>query len=526
MDRGSSGEDSSEGEQLELLRRRVRFFTAVIFWLLAAMTAAVSAGMLLWPGDRPPELALAYVLNIGGLAGIALAWWFTRTRALGRRTLLALDAAVMIGAGAAFGAGNAFTTSFGEELAMSFSFAMLLVLSRVSIIPSTARRTAWLSAICLVLVSAGNVVAVTRVHMLQIGLPLYILGGVTLIAITTAVAALASGVIYGLRREVRDAQRLGQYTLEEKLGEGGMGAVYKARHAMLRRPTAIKLLPPDKIGADSVARFEREVQLTSTLTHPNTVAIFDYGRSADGVFYYAMEYLDGVDLERLVGERGALPAARAIHLLVQVCDALDEAHQRGLVHRDVKPANIIVCRRGSTPDVVKVVDFGLVKELEAATGATAANALAGTPAYMAPEAITAPGTVGPASDLYAVGAVAYFLVTGTRVFDGATVMEVCGHHVHSAPQPPSKRLAGVPADLEQLILECLAKDPAQRPRSARTLRVGLTQLADAGKWSEDDSLAWWREHEARRRAPPDAAAAALPELAKTLIAVDVRGRRP
>src|SRR6185503_3012449 len=211
--------------------------------------------------------------------------------------------------------------------------------------------------------------------------------------------------------EVRDARRLGRYTLLEKIGEGGMGAVYSVRHAMLRRPTAMKLLPPQKFGAQNVARFEREVQLTARLTHPNTIRIFDYGRTPDGIFYYAMEYLDGANLAEVIAEGGPMPAGRVIHILDQVAGALTEAHGIGLIHRDVKPANIILTEQGGVPDVAKILDFGLVKEM-GETGAdplTHADTLTGTPMYMSPEAIAAPDQVDARADLYALGAVGYYL---------------------------------------------------------------------------------------------------------------------
>ncbi len=287
------------------------------------------------------------------------------------------------------------------------------------------------------------------------------------------------------------ARQVGPYTLGVQLGAGGMGVVYKARHALLRRPTAVKLLPIDKIGEESIQRFEREVQHTATLTHPNTVAIHDYGRSTDGTFYYAMEYLDGVDLETLVQRAGKLPPSRAIFILRQACDALDEAHSRGLVHRDIKPANIMVCRLGNRSDVAKVLDFGLVKDLEANDGVTRENAISGTPAYIAPETITDPEVVGPATDLYAVGAVAYWLLTGETVFKGKSIVEVFAHHLHTAPIPPSLRAEGIPSALEALVLQCLAKDPRGRPSSASAMVRALEELALAHPWSADDARAWW-----------------------------------
>jgi serine/threonine-protein kinase len=310
---------------------------------------------------------------------------------------------------------------------------------------------------------------------------------------------LTSRVIYGLREEVREARRLGQYTLEEKLGEGGMGTVYRARHAMLRRPTAVKLLPPEKAGQAALERFEREVQLTARLSHPNTVAVFDYGRTPDGVFYYAMEFLDGTNLEELVRGDGAQPPGRVVHVLRQVASALVEAHGIGLVHRDVKPENIILCERGGVADVAKVVDFGLVKDLER-TGASVSRAdvVQGTPLYLSPEAITAPDRVDARGDLYALGAVGYYLLTGHHVFSGATLVEVCSHHLHTAPVPPGERLGRpVPAALERLLLSCLEKDPARRPASALALRDELAGLPGVDSWSEEEARTWWERWRAR-----------------------------
>ena len=314
---------------------------------------------------------------------------------------------------------------------------------------------------------------------------------------------LVSHTLYGLREKVRVAMRLGQYTLTEKIGEGGMGVVYKAQHAMLRRPTAVKLLPADKAGERDVARFEREVQLTSALTHPNTIQIYDYGRTPEGTFYYAMEYLDGVTLEALVAEDGPQPPARVIAVLAQVCGSLAEAHAVGLIHRDVKPANVLLCERGRQSDVVKVLDFGLVKVVgdEGAAHLSRAGTLAGTPLYMAPEAITAPDTVDARADLYAVGAVGYYLLTGQHVFDGATLVEICARHLNDTPEPPSKRLgAAVPADLEAVILACLAKSPGDRPADAEELARRLVACADAQGWTEELGHGWWASRGARVRA--------------------------
>jgi serine/threonine-protein kinase len=318
-------------------------------------------------------------------------------------------------------------------------------------------------------------------------------------AIVAAAATVVSSVVFGLRAAVRNARRLGQYTLEAKIGEGGMGVVYRAHHGMMRRPTAIKLLRPEKAIEANLKRFEREVQLTARLTHPHTITLFDYGRTPDGVFYYAMELLKGASLQKVVTVAGRLGPARVVHVLYEVAGALVEAHDVGLVHRDIKPANIILCRQGGLYDFPKVVDFGLVKTLDPGADAalTRADVIAGTPLYIAPEAVTSPDSVGPLSDLYSLGAVGYFALTGQNVFEGRTLVEVCSHHLHTHPETPSKRLnLPLPADLEEVVLDCLEKDPARRPQGARDLRLRLQACADFGGWTEEDARTWWEENEA------------------------------
>jgi hypothetical protein len=293
------------------------------------------------------------------------------------------------------------------------------------------------------------------------------------------------------------AKQLGQYKLEEKLGAGGMGTVYKARHALLRRPTAVKLLDVDKMSPAAIARFEREVQLTSALTHPNTVAVFDYGHTPEGIFYYAMEYLEGLNLDDLVLKNGPVPEGRLIYILRQVCGSLAEAHAAGMVHRDIKPANILLTRRGGIGDFVKVLDFGLAKAIDGADKAnvTSPNALMGTPLYLSPEAVSRPDEVDARSDVYAVGAVGYFLLTGAPVFDGATVMEICMKHAKEAATPPSVRFdRAVSPDLERLLMRCLSKAPSDRPISAALLLRELDQCEVATTWTANDAAAWWAAH--------------------------------
>ncbi|MCC7476791.1 MAG: serine/threonine protein kinase [Pirellulales bacterium] len=303
------------------------------------------------------------------------------------------------------------------------------------------------------------------------------------------------------QRAVIEAQQVGQYKLEQKLGSGGMGVVYKAHHAMLRRPTAVKMLDVDKVTPSALERFEREVQITSQLNNPSTVAIYDYGRTPEGVFYYAMEYLDGIDLQSLVERYGPQPVPRVIHILQQVCGSLYEAHSLGLVHRDIKPANIMLNRRGGQPDVVKVLDFGLVKALDEQkqAGLTQHASLTGTPLYMSPEAIQLPNSVDARSDLYAVGAVGYFLLTGVPVFEADNVVDLCQKHVATPPSPLSERTrTPVPSALEAALLACLEKSRAKRPQTARDLAMLISRCTEAGQWSLEDADAWWGKHERQR----------------------------
>ena len=420
--------------------------------------------------------------------------------------------------------GSATPEPLGRALVFPLIMAVALaVVARAVVVPSHPRRTLAVS------LAAAGATAI-GVHVYNVTFP----GGAAAehplfpslaeavwLALAVALSVMTSDVIYGLRETVREASRLGQYTLEEKIGSGGMGEVYRARHALLRRPVAVKLLPVERAGASALRRFEREAQLTALLTHPSTVVIYDYGHTEDGVFYYVMEYLDGVDLERLVAEEGPQPPARVADVLRQVCGSLAEAHGLGLVHRDVKPANVLLNRRGGRADVVKVVDFGLVKDLESggATSLTADDTLTGTPLYLAPETIRSGAATDTRSDLYSVGGLAYFLLTGTPVFEGRNVVEVCGHHLHTPPVPPSSRLGRpLPATLEELVLSCLEKEPSRRPQTARALLERLEHLPDVGVWTQADACARWEERAARCDLPgPGPPEASSPDPA---------GRRP
>jgi tRNA A-37 threonylcarbamoyl transferase component Bud32 len=282
-----------------------------------------------------------------------------------------------------------------------------------------------------------------------------------------------------LRRQVGTNSLVGQYTLEEKLGEGGMGVVYKARHALLKRPTAIKILKPDVANARTMRWFEREVQLASQLTHPNTIAIYDYGITAAGLFYYVMEYVDGETLDHVVQRQGPLAWECAVRILRQIGGSLREAHHKGLVHRDIKPHNIMLCQRGGETDVVKVLDFGLVKQRSEADEAS--TVLAGTPRYMAPERISSPGVVNPRIDIYSLGAVGFFLLTGSEIFSEAAPRGILHDVLNTTPPPVTACIdAPIPAGLSELISRCLAKTPDDRPADMESVLAMLDALLSDG----------------------------------------------
>jgi hypothetical protein len=314
--------------------------------------------------------------------------------------------------------------------------------------------------------------------------------GATLTAVVISWRSIAR-----LRREVSAARQLGQYTLEELIGEGGMGQVYRARHSLLKRPTAVKVLKPQLSTPQMLARFEQEVQLSSALTHPNTIEIYDYGRTPDDVFYYAMEFIDGLNLSQVVALGGPLPPARVVYILRQICGSLREAHGLGLLHRDIKPQNIMLCCRGGEADVVKVLDFGLAKRFstDEATGATSGTGLVGTPLYMSPERLLDPRAVDARSDIYAVGAVGFKLLTGDEIFCLDNERSLLTQIVEGkAPRPSEHTKSPIPGELDDLIVACLAKRADDRPTSAAHLLAALDAMSQVGRWSQEQAFEWWR----------------------------------
>jgi len=318
-------------------------------------------------------------------------------------------------------------------------------------------------------------------------------------------AYVGARVVYGLGAEVTRARELGSYRLEERLGAGGMGEVWRARHRLLARPAAIKLMRPEVFGGSSPerqselqARFEREAQATASLRSPHTIELYDFGVSDDGAFYYVMEFLDGFDLDTLVQKFGPVSEERAAHFLMQVCHSLAEAHEAGLVHRDIKPANVYVCRYGREVDFVKVLDFGLVKS-HGPEGATELNltrdhAVGGTPAFMAPEQVMGDRPLDGRSDIYAVGCLGYWLVTGEPVFTGRTAIEIMMHHAQTVPVPPSARTeVAISKRFDAVVLACLEKDPNARPATADALAAELASIGLTA-WTPEKRLQWWDAH--------------------------------
>ena len=520
---GVSPVPADTAEAARDLQDRVARFGAAVFVMALVMGIASVVTHVASGGPAPENGGFAHeVLHTTTLLPPLAVWLRCRGRLMGTRVVEFVEAALTLAACLFYAllglsAPTSLSVAVSVPLAMSYT-----LLGRSIIVPSSSRRTLLISA-------AGA--APTLFYFKTEGVSaffnqspasgrIFVLFGTLWCGFAVVAAAANSRQLYGLRARIREIGKLGQYTLEEKIGEGGMGAVYRAAHAMLRRPAAIKLLANDRASEKDQARFEREVQLTSTLAHPNTIAIFDYGRTADGVFYYVMEYLNGLDLDRLVKHHGPLEPARVIHILVQVCGALAEAHALHLIHRDIKPANIVLTHRVDEPDVVKVVDFGLVRTLAADTTVSRHDAIIGTPLYLSPEAINAPDTVDARADIYALGAVAYFLLAGRDVFGGATVVDVLSQHMLKAPARPSTHLPlPLPADLEDLVLQCLAKEPAARPPSAAALRDALLACADAPRYDRAAAMAWWRDH-----GPDSSTNAARAPRSPATMAVDLRGR--
>ncbi|HEX6433194.1 MAG TPA: serine/threonine-protein kinase, partial [Gemmatimonadales bacterium] len=387
---------------------------------------------------------------------------------------------------------------------LGLSWVAVWVVLFTVVVPTPPRRAvlAALASVSSVPVIIGLMIA-SGATSLRIEPAQFFIGLMFPYLLVVGMAYVGARVVYHLGTEVKRARELGSYRLEEKLGEGGMGEVWRARHRMLARPAAIKLIRPTvaadggtKVSPEAVRRFEREAQVIARLRSPHTVELFDFGMATDGAFYYVMELLDGMDADSLIRRFGPIPPERAIYLLRQVCHSLSEAQSCGLVHRDIKPANIFICRYGEEYDFVKVLDFGIVGAMRD-SGAdpgpvhTRENAIRGTPAFIAPEQAMGTAVDGRA-DIYSTGCVAYWLLTGQLVFTADTPMGHLVQHAHTPPTPPSARMnRPIPSALDDLVLSCLAKDPAKRPESARELSRRLAQVEGASAWTQDWAREWW-----------------------------------
>jgi tRNA A-37 threonylcarbamoyl transferase component Bud32 len=470
---------------------------AMLAWLFACMavvaaviTSLVHIGIVDVP--VPQSSALSYsVLAVGIVAAIAMIA-ITRTR---------LPAKTILEIGLLFQVIGGLCISLAEQQAAKMGVPVvaiwILTFTLLPVSPSRAAAGAYATAAMVPVAIFIHVAAHTRAWPLAAFEWLSIAGAFVGATISTFI----SKVMHGLGRQVERARRLGAYELVEQLGHGGMGEVWRAEHHSLIRPAAIKLLRrelTDRLPASERealnTRFQREVHSTAMLTSPHTVAVFDFGHTHDGALYYVMELLHGLDVETLVEKHGPQPAERVIYLLRQVCDSLAEAHRRNLIHRDIKPANIYMCAIGLKVDFVKVLDFGLVRDVTSNLRLTSEGAVSGTPAYVAPEAASK-NQFDARGDIYALGCVAYYMLTGQLVFDAETSAGMIAAHIRDNPVPPSQRSElPIPPALDAIVLACLAKDPKDRPQSAEELQQRLNEVPLDTTWNQGRARGWWSVH--------------------------------
>jgi len=445
------------------------------------------------PWGRPADVVA--VLSIG----VSL-WLWRYTRKLTCQPRVALDLALPYEVLLAFGIGVVNQWDPHRVLAGRLSWICVLVLLFPMLVPNTPRKTLIASLAAASMDPVGLLVA----HWRGLEIPtLAVIFWNYMPNYTCALlAVIPSKIMTRLGRQVRRARELGSYRLVELIGRGGMGEVWRATHRMLARPAAIKLIKPEILGTPGgdgarvvVERFRREAEAASFLQSPHTIRLYDFGETRAGTFYFVMEMLDGLDLETLVRQFGAIPPERVAHILRQACHSLGEAHERGMIHRDVKPANIYLCRLGREYDFVKVLDFGLVKYDESQsmmdTVKGTSDLTTGTPAYMAPEMANG-DPVDRRADLYALGCVAYWLLTGHMVFEADSPLKMLIQHIQAPPVPPSLRAGRpVPPALEQLVMRCLEKDPARRPSTADDILAELDRMDLEPPWDQQRARAWW-----------------------------------
>ena len=402
-------------------------------------------------------------------------------------------------------------------IAPRVSWVCVAILFYPAIVPNTPAKTLWTSLLAASTEPLAILLTYLRGAHPDIS-ALYVIWSVLPNYLCAFLVVIPVKIIHGMGQQVKRARELGSYRLEESLGKGGMGEVFRATHQMLARPAALKLIRPEIIGTNSpnarvvIERFRREAEAAASLRSPHTISLYDYGMAQDGTCFFVMELLDGLDLQTLVERFGPIEPARGVHLLRQVCDSLEEAHARGLVHRDIKPSNIYTCRLGLAVDFVKVLDFGLVKAAgeggrEAAL-LTAPNSATGTPAYMAPEVVRGDRVADHRVDIYALGCVAYWLLTGRLVFNAPNTIQLMYQHANATPVPPSELSElEIPPALDRVILACLAKDPDDRPQTARELSHRLSTAVPGEGWTEEQAQKWWERHHPASvpPAPPDSA---------------------
>jgi eukaryotic-like serine/threonine-protein kinase len=506
------GLDTSNG--LDFVQERLALVSKTLFFVSFAFYLFLLASMVL-VGGAPFLAVVEGPVAMGHLAAsstMALLWLLATHARLSRRGLGALDG---IGFVVAPGFLSIMTVNDEGQILQVLLALTVTVMIRAILVPSRPGRTMLLTALAFLPTVTVCIVRHHPTALLPGFSPSYQKQYMTLNTVLWSVlgitlATITSRVTYGLRRQVAEANELGQYILEEKIGGGGMGEVWRARHRLLIRPAAIKLIRPQMSGDPELLlrRFEREARATAALRSPHTVQLYDFGATEDGRLYYVMELLDGLDLDTLVRQYGPPPAERVVHILRQVCSSLQDAHVNGLVHRDIKPANVVVSRAGTTFDFAKVLDFGLVKldsagsDGDDAVKLTHEGSASGTPAFMAPEVVLGVADTDHRVDLYALGCVAYWLLTGKLVFAGKGVVEVMFHHAHSPPPRPSTRSElPIPAPLEELVMECLEKDPGRRPASAEAVSARLQAVAQESPWTVERAERWWEMH---RPVPADA----------------------
>ncbi len=494
---------SFERELREVLRHRTRLITVIVF-VVAAFATVVDRFLV----SVPPELQggltpWEQTIRLGTLAlfGVAFALTYILKGSARKFQLLAFWVVAIV-----LVVTVALQASLHPAEEPYLAVALTLFVYAV-FIPSPARYPLWLA----ILAVASFAMSAVMTHTLVEEAPRFwdavggvgalwdhVILGVTGIAILGFVAFVASRTLYSLRQTAYEATRLGNYIVEEELGEGGMGRVFRARHALIRRPTAVKVMQVAGEGqVAAIQRFEREVQLSATLSHPNTITIYDFGHTPDNRFFYVMEYLQGLDIQKLVERFGPLRAARSVFVLTQVCSALAEAHARGIVHRDIKPSNVFLTQRGGLYDYVKVLDFGLAKQLtdEQAVSLTKTGVALGTPRYISPEAIRGAENIDARSDLYCLGAVAYFMLTGRPPFDAVTSAELLIDHLKAIPSPLSQvSELPLPSQLEAIVLKCLEKSPEDRYQSATELEAALRAVPLEESWDQTQAREWWDLH--------------------------------